>query len=334
MLSVLSFCRPIIGFVATVSISKAFVADSSTSTGILSPSAEADRVSHLPGLSTGLESPTYAGFVDVDNSGNNSLYYIFFESFSVTLGAPETSRRSRPAAEEIVDPSAIPIFIWLNGGPGASSQVGNFLENGPYRLNSTDLSLAVNAYGWQNKAHVVYFDQPVGTGFSFTKNEAYPRTLEQVGSQFHAALQNWYRKFPALRPNPLYLSGESFAGAYIPVIAWTLHQRNVNAPLQTDFINLAGVLVGNPGNMRWQQYGFQPQFFRTHGLVSEAEFRHATTMYEECAELMTDAPGVADLCDDERDSAVENMIGDAGGDARQWEGNERNCVRDIVRGAL
>ena len=31
-----------------------------------------------------------------------------------------------------------PVIIWLNGGPGASSMVANFLFSGPLRIDRTD----------------------------------------------------------------------------------------------------------------------------------------------------------------------------------------------------
>jgi carboxypeptidase C (cathepsin A) len=55
--------------------------------------------------------------------------------------------------------------MWLTGGPGCSSEVAVFYENGPFSINH-DLSLKNNSYSWNDVANVLYVDQPVGTGFS------------------------------------------------------------------------------------------------------------------------------------------------------------------------
>lgn len=56
---------------------------------------------------------------------------------------------------------------------------GLFLENGPYRVNP-DLSLSINANGWQDHATIVFLDQPVGTGFSFANSAGFMHNMTQV----------------------------------------------------------------------------------------------------------------------------------------------------------
>ena len=63
---------------------------------------------------------SYAGLVVVDELKKNDLFYWFFQSQSAKGGG------------NIGD---IPLVIWLNGGPGASSLAGLFLENGPFNIN-------------------------------------------------------------------------------------------------------------------------------------------------------------------------------------------------------
>jgi cathepsin A (carboxypeptidase C) len=47
--------------------------------------------------------------------------------------------------------------MWLTGGPGCSSEVAVFYENGPFSIND-DLTLKNNSYSWNDVANVVYVD--------------------------------------------------------------------------------------------------------------------------------------------------------------------------------
>lgn len=40
-------------------------------------------------------------------------------------------------------------------------------ENGPYTLTK-NLTLEDNPYGWDSNANVIYVDQPINTGFSWS----------------------------------------------------------------------------------------------------------------------------------------------------------------------
>ncbi|KHJ30627.1 putative carboxypeptidase s1 [Erysiphe necator] len=62
------------------------------------------------------------------------------------------------------------LVIWLNGGPGSSSLLGLFSENGPCEvIKSTNLKLETRAreWGWDRGANMLYIDQPNQVGFSY-----------------------------------------------------------------------------------------------------------------------------------------------------------------------
>ncbi|KAK0760881.1 hypothetical protein N5P37_005820 [Trichoderma harzianum] len=91
----------------------------------------------------------------VTNSGvcettpaNMSMFFWFFES------------RNSPATA--------PLALWLNGGPGCSSMIGLFTENGPCTFNNVEGNTPVlNPHSWNEYANMLFVDQPIGTGFSF-----------------------------------------------------------------------------------------------------------------------------------------------------------------------
>lgn len=49
------------------------------------------------------------------------------------------------------DPMNAPLSIWMNGGPGSSSMLGLFVENGPCFVNADSNSTRLNEWSWNNE---------------------------------------------------------------------------------------------------------------------------------------------------------------------------------------
>ncbi|EGC34699.1 hypothetical protein DICPUDRAFT_153053 [Dictyostelium purpureum] len=73
------------------------------------------------------------------------------------------------------------LLIFLSGGPGCSSELAAFFENGPYFVNP-NLTLYSNPYSWNTVANVLYIDSPVGTGFSYPLVMLWSTHTSQYGS--------------------------------------------------------------------------------------------------------------------------------------------------------
>ncbi|KAK4574869.1 hypothetical protein LTR86_001711 [Recurvomyces mirabilis] len=167
---------------------------------------------------------SYAGTLSIDNNtaNENQLWFWYFPS-------------ENPAAcEEIV--------IWLNGGPGCSSLDGLLQENGPFLWQSGTYSPIKNPYSWVNLTNMVWVDQPVGTGFSPAANGT-PQTIkneQDVAVDFAGFWKNFMEQFD-LVGHKVYITGESYAGQYIPYIAEYMLDQN-----DTDYYNVSGIQINDP----------------------------------------------------------------------------------------
>ena len=87
-----------------------------------------------------------SGYVDVSN--DEHIFFWFFEARNA-------------------DPTTAPLTAWIQGGPGASSMVGLFQEMGPCSID-TNGNVVNNPYSWTNSSNLLFIDQPVQTGFSYS----------------------------------------------------------------------------------------------------------------------------------------------------------------------
>uniref|UniRef100_A0A0K8SFQ8 Carboxypeptidase n=1 Tax=Lygus hesperus TaxID=30085 RepID=A0A0K8SFQ8_LYGHE len=117
-----------------------------------------------------------------------------------------------------------------------------FKENGPFYLDGEDNLNRRSAY-WSQKLNMIFIDQPVGTGFSFTRSQkGYANNEDDVSLNVYNALLQFFKLFPEYSNTEFYLTGESYAGKYIPSVGYWIHQMNSNASQK---INMQGIAIGD-----------------------------------------------------------------------------------------
>ncbi|KAF9098125.1 hypothetical protein BGX27_000867 [Mortierella sp. AM989] len=139
------------------------------------------------------------------------------------------------------DPMSNNLIFWHNGGPGCSSLEGLFEENGPYRSNDGGRTWTMNPDSWHNNGHVVFIDQPFGTGFS--KSSTTVPDEDFIGDTMVQFYLNFFNAFPEMKTKNIYITGESYAGRYIPYMAKHVLDYNAKNPAIT--INLKSIAIGN-----------------------------------------------------------------------------------------
>lgn len=183
---------------------------------------KARAMSKVPDLD-GVGVTSYAGYLTVNASCNSNMYFWFFPALNNDTKAP--------------------VLLWLQGGPGGTSMFGLFNEHGPIMVDK-DGKLQRRPITWAQKYSMVYIDNPVGTGFSFTqKDECYARNEDDVARDLYNALSQFFTVFSDYQPNDFYATGESYAGKYVPAISYKIHQENQGSPAVK--INLKGVIIGD-----------------------------------------------------------------------------------------
>ena len=138
--------------------------------------------------------------------------------------------------------------MWYNGGPGSSSLIGLLTENGQLQLNDASLNvtkgapptLFYNPNSWSSVANVLYLEQPKGVGFSYcdaTEADCI-NTDESTAIDAHEFLINFFRAYPEYSKQDFYITGESYAGTYIPMLMDQIDQHD-------DVTNFKGAMIGN-----------------------------------------------------------------------------------------
>jgi len=295
-------------------------------------SPEDHLVTGLPLLDgDALKTKQYAGHLPASQKDDKYLFYWLFA----------------PPEKHMED---APLLIWLNGGPGCSSMDGLFLENGPLRLvyENSEWTMKINPHSWHNApAWVLYIDQPVGTGLSFTKSKNYCKSDEAIDIDFHYFLQEFmlFHKdtfltdksttvdgIPKLN-RELYFSGESHAGHYIPSMIDFILQQNDKLKDTSDAtkkewprveIPVAGAAIGNGWVDPYHQYAAAEAAYGM-GLIDLAQKSNFDSMEKECQNQMDAGSLSAGVCFGLLDDIISESHGSSSSvkvsqyDNRLWE---------------
>ena len=91
------------------------------------------------------------------------------------------------------------------------------MEQGPFTMNG-DGTLSENPGRWNTNANVLFLETPPGVGFSYDLGAPLPYVANDTTTTADslAALAAFFAAFPGLATSKLWLSGESYAGIYIP----------------------------------------------------------------------------------------------------------------------
>ncbi|CAN6481712.1 unnamed protein product [Victoria cruziana] len=188
---------------------------------------EADLVRRLPGQPL-VRFRQYAGYVTVDDLSGKALFYWFFEATQ--------------------NPAEKPVLLWLNGGPGCSSiGYGEAQELGPLLVKKGIPELKFNNHTWNKEANLLFLESPVGVGFSYTNTSS---DILKLGDRITARdsytfLVNWFKRFPQYSSHDFFISGESYAGHYVPQLAELIFDENNKEGDGHYHINLRGFIIGN-----------------------------------------------------------------------------------------
>jgi carboxypeptidase D len=295
------------------------------------------KVNSLPGLKANLDFVHYAGLIPIDENRENNIFYWLVES--------PTESASKP------------LIIWLNGGlflyvllflfldpwcfvgPGCSSMDGLWLELGPFRLDDKH-SVTLNPSSWHNVANILFVDQPVGTGFSFTKQKnGYAKNDEMINSHFYKFLLNFFKlhaRYSSSSNSPsksrtVYFTGESHAGHFIPTIVSYILKKNDELSSLSSLggnsgeittgimIDIQGIALGNPWIDPINQYN-PAEYAHGLGLLTSGQVNKLKEQDNKCRRLLTSGNYNSNICI----SLLDHVI-----DSTTLNGHHRLLMYDI-----
>ena len=203
---------------------------------------------------------SYSGYADI--ADHEHIFWWFFEA------------RNMNATEA-------PLTVWINGGPGSSSMIGLFQENGPCGVDMNG-DVYSNPYSWSNASNMLYIDHPTQVGFSYSipypgyqdtttfnvislpsdecpeyaadmdcGTYSYPNLTLTANSTDAAApsmwktLQGFMGAFPQYSREEFYFTTESYGGHYGPIFNEYIETQNAKNITGAKKINLGAVLIGN-----------------------------------------------------------------------------------------
>ncbi|KAI0996939.1 Carboxypeptidase [Podosphaera aphanis] len=166
----------------------------------------------------------YSGYLSVGTDEN--MWFWFFEARN--------------------NPRTAPLAAWFNGGPGCSSMIGLFQENGPCHFVNGSNETSLNPYSWNEYANMIYIDQPIGVGFSYGNNTV--NSTVSAAPLVWKLIQVFYDQFPQYENRDFGIFTESYGGHYGPEFASYFQSQNLainSGSIDGHEVNLKALAINN-----------------------------------------------------------------------------------------
>ncbi|KAJ6948393.1 hypothetical protein NC651_002665 [Populus alba x Populus x berolinensis] len=139
-------------------------------------------------------------------------------------------------------------------------------ELGPFRVYSDGKKQYKNRYSWNYAANVLFLESPAGVGFSYSNTSSdYEKSGDKrTAEDNYVFLVNWLERFSEYKDREFYISGESYAGHYVPELAHTILYHNKKGCILLWKMQIGNAVI-NPETDRIGMY----YYLGSHAIISD-----------------------------------------------------------------
>ena len=83
-----------------------------------------------------------------------------------------------------------------------------------------------NNFSWNIEVNMLYIEMPAGVGYSYSGSNKCNFNDNTTATQNLLAVLDFFDKYPEYKERDLYVSGESYAGVYVPKLVMEMHLYN------------------------------------------------------------------------------------------------------------
>ena len=145
----------------------------------------------------------------------------------------------------------------------------------------------------------------MGTGFSY--GEPLLTSMEEATTEFMTFMHNLWNAFPELQDKDLYVTGESYAGKYIPRYSWEI--------FNDDFFNLKASLIGDPYTAPLTQRTHMHIVPEALNILDDSNMPQMAALRKNCQEMLAKDLAQAD----ETCAAIMDYIVNVSGDVFPYD---------------